>query len=442
VLDVIIALDKNTILIHQSKLKPEGIILSYKDFDGLGLNTNVALAGALIKLLGIDSKLLISIIKDTIKNETAVTAVEQGYQNQDNKYNLKPLKNVISVSSGSKAVATGALNSKIDLYFSYPMTPATGVPEILAKDQLANQCLVFQPEGEIAAVNMALGASFSGARTMVGTSGGGFDLMSEGLSLQGMSQIPLVVYLASRPGPATGLPTHSSQSDLGIALHAGHGEFPRVVVAPGDPTEAMEKVNEAFYLSEKFGVLSILLSDKHLAESEFSTSEKIKKPLIVKVNRPVPGRGVVKVSSYETDSDGLTTEDADLAVKNAKNRLKKYEAIKKECQKFEMIKFYGNKNSQNLIIGWGSTKGAIIDAIAGEDFKFLQVLYLKPMSDKIKAELAKAHNVILVEDNLTGQLGRLIREKTGFKIEKRILKYDGRPFLSDKLKQELLNKIK
>lgn len=441
-LDVIIALDKNTALVHQSKLKSEGIVFSYKAFESLGLNTNMALTGALIKILGIDKKSLTAIVKNTIKNQTAIKAVEQGYESQENKFNLKRLRNKIALLSGSSAVARGALNSKIDLYFAYPMTPATGVSEALAKNQIENKCLVFQPEGEIAGVNMALGASFTGARTMVGTSGGGFDLMSEGLSLQGMSQIPLVVYLASRPGPGTGLPTYSSQGDLGIALHAGHGEFPRIVVAPGDPNEIIEKVNEAFYLSEKFGALSILLLDKHLAESEFSTSEKINKPLPIRVNRPVPGKGVVKVSSYETDSDGITTEASDLAVKNANNRLKKYEAIKKECQKFEMVKIHGQKNSKNLIIGWGSTKGAIIDAISGEDFKFLQVLYLKPMSNQIRSEIEKAANVILVEDNLTGQLGRLIREKTGLKIEKRILKYDGRPYLSDVLKQQLLKIIK
>jgi len=441
-IDVVIALDEDTIKIHKSSLKKDGLILAYKDFSGLGLNTNVALAGSLIKVLGFDNKVLASVVKAKIKNKLSVDALTEGYNKQTSKFNLKVLNNQISILSGSSAIAKGAINSKIDMYFAYPMTPATGVSEMLAKDQLKNNCLVFQPEGEISAINMALGASFSGARTMVGTSGGGYDLMSEGLSLQGMSQIPLVVYLASRPGPATGLPTYSMQGDLEIALRSGHGEFPRIVVAPGDPDEAMEKVNEAFYLSEKFGALSILLSDKHLAKSEFSIFSKNKKTLPVVVKRLIPGQGVVKVSGYESDADGLATEDPKIAIKNADNRLKKYQAIKKECQKLEMIKIYGKADSKNLVIGWGSTKGAIVDAIDGEDFKFLQVLYMMPMSNQIKSEILAAKNVILVETNLTGQLGRLIREKTGLKIEKRILKYDGRPFKSDELKQELLNKLK
>jgi len=273
---------------------------------------------------------------------------------------------------------------------------------------------------------------------MVGTSGGGFDLMSEGLSLQGISEIPLVVYLASRVGPGTGIPTYNMQGDLDIALRAGHGEFPRIVASPGDPLESIEITNELMYLSEKFKCLSILLSDKHVAESEFSTDKKPNKPLKINITRKLPGDFIIKSSSYEQDDYGLTTEAAEFAIKNANKRIEKYNEIKKETKKFNMIKIHGKKDSKNLIIGWGSTKGAILDAIHGEDFKFLQVLYLKPISNKIKNEIQKAKNVILVESNLTGQLGRLIREKTGISIKNRILKYDGRPFRSDELKKELL----
>lgn len=443
-IDIIIALDENTVKVHKSELKPDGLVLNYKEFVDLGLNANIALAGSLVKILGLDEKSLITIVKDRVKSPTALEAVKRGLKSHSTKFHLPFINNKVSLMSGSQAVAIGAYNSKIDLYFSYPMTPATGASEEMAKKQLENNCMVFQPEGEIAAINMALGASFSGARTMVGTSGGGYDLMSEGLSLQGMTEIPLVVYLASRPGPATGLPTYNMQGDLDIALRAGHGEFPRIVLAPGDPTETIEKVNEAFYLSQKFGALSIVLSDKHIAESEFSVIKKINQPLPVNVTRKIPGvsaNGVVKTSCYESNSDGLSIEDSKNTIKNAQRRLKKYQDIKKDCQKFEMVKIYGKENSKNLVIGWGSTKGAILDAISGQDFKFLQVLYMMPMSHKIKEEMLLAKNIILVESNLTGQLGRLIREKTGLKIEKRILKYNGRPFRSDELRQELLNQL-
>ena len=277
---------------------------------------------------------------------------------------------------------------------------------------------------------------------MIGTSGGGYDLMTEGLSLQGQSEIPLVVYLCSRPGPGTGVPTYTSQADLDIALRGGHGEFPRVVIAPGDPIECIEKTNEAFYLAEKFKTLSIILSDKHLAESEFSYDKKPNKAIPVKIKRKIPGKEIVKASSYECDKFGNTTESAELTEKNVENRIKRYNQIKKESKKFEMIKIYGKKDSKNLVIGWGSTKITILDAIKDEDFKFLQVLYIKPLSSKIKKEIQKAKKVIIVEQNVTGQLGRLIREKTGIKIENRILKYDGRPFYCDELRKRLKQEVK
>jgi len=179
-----------------------------------------------------------------------------------------------------------------------------------------------------------------------------------------------------------------------------------------------------------------------LAESEFSSDRKPNKILSVKVKRVVPGKGVVKATSYEHDKFGNTTEDAEIARVSADKRIAKYKKMKDYCKKFEMIKIFGNKNSKNLIIGWGSTKTVILDAIEGENFKFLQVIYMKPLSNEIKKEMLKAKNVILVEQNVTGQLGRLIREKTGLKIDKRILKYDGRPFTQDELKKELLKNIK
>lgn len=435
-IDILVALDQRTIDTHKHELKKGGIIIDFDDFKDLGMNLNMALSGALIKILGFDKKILIEEIKRYFKDE-AISAAEKGFNTQKAKFGLKKLNQKISIMSGSNAVAQGAINSKINLYIAYPMTPATGVLHELAASQEKYGHMVFQPENEIAVVNSSLGASFTGARTMVGTSGGGYDLMTEGLSLQGMSAIPLVVYLASRPGPGTGVPTYSSQCDLDIALRGGHGEFPRIVIAPGDPNETIEKTNECFYLSEKFGALSVLLSDKHLAESEYSSDGKYNKPLKINVNRVVPGEGIVKGSSYEINKSGNSTESAELTKKNVENRLKRYEQIKKESQKFEMIKIHGNKNSKNLIIGWGSTKGAILDAIRGEDYKFLQVLYMKPLSSEIKKEMLKAKRVILVESNVTGQLGRLIREKTGIKIENRILKYDARPFTSDELKMEL-----
>jgi len=437
-LDGIVAMDENTIKIHKNELKRKGFVINNKEFEKLGINLNVALAGALAKTLGIDKSILIDKVKKNLKNLKSVKAAKEGYNSETERFKLKKLKNKINIMSGSQAIAQGAINSKINLYVAYPMTPATGVLHELAGKQVKYGYTVFQPENEMAVVNSALGASFTGAKTMVGTSGGGYDLMTEGLSFQGQTEIPLVVYLASRPGPGTGVPTYSTQSDLNIALRGGHGEFPRVVIAPGDPIEAIEKTNEAFYFAEKFGCLSVILSDKHLAESKFSSDRKPNRTLKVPTRKNIPGKAIVKTSSYEHDKFGNTSESPILAKENAENRLKKYMKIKIAAKKFEMIKVYGNKKSKNLIIGWGSTKTVILDAIKDLDFKFLQVLYLAPMSNEIRKEIEKAKKIILIENNLTGQLGRLIREKTGIKIENRILKYDSRPFRSDELRKEII----
>jgi 2-oxoglutarate ferredoxin oxidoreductase subunit alpha len=438
-LDIVIALDELTIETHKSELKKGGIILPYDRLAGLGRNLNVALAGELVKILGIPLEELDNEIKKQFtENKSALDAAKKGFDMQGIKYSLKKLNNNISVLSGSEAISMGSINSGLDLYIAYPMTPATNATNELAKNQLKNKLMVFQAENEIAVVNMALGASFAGAKTMVGTSGGGFDLMSEALSMQGISEIPLTVYLASRPGPGTGVPTYTAQEDLDVALRAGHGESPRVVVAPGDPMEMINKTSEGLFLAEKFRTLSIILSDKHLAESEYSSTEKPNKPLKIEIKRNLPGDKIVKASSYESDEFGNSAESELHTKKNTENRVAKYNEIKKFVEKnFEMVKFYGKKNSKNLVIGWGSTKGAINDAIKDIDVKFLQVLYIKPLSDEIRKEIEKAKKVIIVEGNVTGQLGRLIREKTGIKIENRILKYDGRPFYPDELKKEI-----
>tara|TARA_Y100000310_G_scaffold112803_1_gene111344 strand:+ start:3515 stop:5050 length:1536 start_codon:yes stop_codon:yes gene_type:complete len=446
-LDGIITMDENTIPLHKSELKPTAFQIPPQGFEDLGINLNVALAGALTKLLGVDKQILLEEIQTNLKNQESVKAAEKGYNSQKNQIiSLKKLNNKISILSGSKAVSIGAINSNINLYIAYPMTPATGVLHELASHAAASPNFkIFQPESEIAAINSALGASFTGAKTMIGTSGGGFDLMSEAISFQGQSEIPLTIYLASRPGPGTGVPTYQAQADLDIALRAGHGEFPRIVIAPGDPIEAIEITNQAIYLAEKFSTLSIILSDKHLAESEFSSNKQPDTPLKIQIKRKIPQlNGIVKASSYEHDNAGNTTESAEITKQNAENRIEKYNQIKKEIEKFQPIKIHGKKDSKNLIIGWGSTKGAILDATRELDCKFLQVIFLKPMSNKIKKHMQQAKNIILIENNLTGQLGRLIREKTGISIppQNRILKYDARPFTSDELKLEIIKRIK
>lgn len=433
--DILVALDERTLKGHKQSIQKNGIIISADQFKNEGRNLNVALAGALVKILGIPIIELEKEIKSQFKESgEAIISAKKGFDSQQAVHSLRKLSNNPVILSGSEAIAIGARNSDLDLYVAYPMTPATNAMHELAKDQVENNLMVFQSENEIAAANMALGASFAGSKVMTGTSGGGFDLMSEALSFQGISEIPLTVYLASRPGPGTGVPTYTAQSDLDIALRAGHGEFPRFVLAPGNPIEVIEKTSEALYLSEKFRTLSIILGDKHLAESEFSSIKSPAKTLKFKITRKVPGENIVKASSYEINKFGNSTESYSLTEKNVNARVEKYKQSKKFIEKnFEMIKIHGKKNSKNLIIGWGSTSGAIKDSIKNLDAKFLQVIYMKPLSLQIEKEMEKADKIILVECNVTGQLGRLLREKTGIKIKNRILKYNGRPFRSDEL---------
>jgi 2-oxoglutarate ferredoxin oxidoreductase subunit alpha len=443
-LDGIVAMDDNTISVHKPNLNKSGFIIAPDKFLEFGMNLNIALAGALMKILGFDPKTLQEEIKSSIRKNTedALKAAETGYASQEKKYSLHNTKKKLQILSGSQAIGIGAINSKIDMYIAYPMTPATPVLHFLSGQQEKNNFTVFQPEGEIAAVNMALGSSFAGARTMTGTSGGGFDLMTEALSLQGQSEIPLVVYLVARPGPATGIPTYTSQGDLNIALRSGHGEFPRVVIAPGTPKQTIEATNQAFHLSETHGVLSIVLTDKHLSESEFTMEGTPAPPIPVKIARKTPGEAVVKATSYEHDEFGNTTEDAKQAEKNGLARIQKYKEIKKAAKKFPMIEIHGNPKSKNLIVSWGSPTGAIKDAIKGLDVKFLQIIYAKPMSDEVKKHLEAAKNTMLIENNLTGQMGRLIREKTGISIKNRLLKFDGRPFHSDVLHKQIKKEFK
>jgi len=273
---------------------------------------------------------------------------------------------------------------------------------------------------------------------MTGSSGGGFDLMTEGLSMGGMVELPLVIHMAQRGGPSSGLPTYTSQADLNMALYSGHGEFPRVVIAPGDAGECYNKTVEAFYLSEKFGVTSIILTDKDLVESGFTCNIEKTKIKIPK-RKEYAGNGIFKRNSYEHDEKWNTTENPREATKNADKKKKKSKDIDRESRKFKRIKVYGK--GSNLIIGYGSTKGAIADALPSlKGYKFLQVIYLEPFPLEVSNYIKKAKKVFVAENNSTGQLADLITKKIGFKFDdnQKILKYDGRQFtpkyLIDKIK--------
>jgi 2-oxoglutarate/2-oxoacid ferredoxin oxidoreductase subunit alpha len=334
-IDILVCMDSKTEEIHKKDLKPEGIILKNS-------KENMYYAGRITKLLCLNFKLIEERLKKLGKNfDENLKNAKQGYDEETK--SLCKLKNSNmnnSFINGNRGIAKGAVNSNIGIYYAYPMTPATAIlNELAAKENVK----VIELENEIAVVNAGIGSSIMGVNVMVGSSGGGFDLMTEALSMAGMAEVPIVTYLAQRMGPGTGVATYNSQGDLNLALNFGHGEFSRVVVAPGDPKEAEELTNQAFYLSQKFKIPTIVLGDKHLAESFYTISEK---PLIINVKNETPFK---RYNSYEKDSNGCATENPDIIKANVERRLNKIQEIKKEVQKFSRFSTYGKANSKNII---------------------------------------------------------------------------------------------
>jgi 2-oxoglutarate ferredoxin oxidoreductase subunit alpha len=429
-LDMIVALDEETKKIHKNKLKKGGLILEEKF-------SNIHFAGMLFKMLNLNFELLEQALHSMNRFGENIKEARKGFEEAKIWKPLKKQKNNNwNYSNGSEGISQGAIESGLDIYFSYPMTPATPVLFELAQKQKKWNFLVLELENEIAVIMAAVGSAATGAKAMVGTSGGGFDLMTEAISMAGQAEIPIVVYLSQRPGPGTGVATTTSQGDLNLARHSGHGEFSRLVVAPGDSKESSELISQAFYFSQKFKIPVIVLSDKHLAESFYTTKEK---PKITKSSKSIK---LIRYNSYERDAQGNATENLNIIEKNVLKRLNKKVAIGKEVKKFSMYEIYGKKQSKNIIVSWGSTKGAILDSIDGLDAKFVQVKYMEPFPKEIAKELKG--NVILIENNSTGQLGGLIREKTDILIEdkNKILKFNGQPFLADELKKEIKRRLK
>jgi len=355
------------------------------------------------------------------------------------------------VPSGGEAVGLGALAGGCNFISSYPMSPSTPVLTFLAKHGRDFGVIVEQAEDEIAAMNMAIGAWYAGARAMVTTSGGGFALMTEGLSLAGMLESPMVIHLAQRPGPATGLPTRTEQADLEMALYAGHGELPRIILAPGNLHQAFSCTQQAFALADRFQIPVFVLTDQYLIDTYYNV-EPFEVPQVCPVRhvvksaadyrryaltedgvspRAVPGwgEGLVVLDSDEHDQAGHITEDQDMRVQMVHKRLhKKLPAIQAAALAPSLI---GPKGHKNLIVCWGSTLEVVKEAMASLDRKDTAVLHLHqayPLHADVAAYLGKARRTILIEGNATGQLGKVIHLATGIAIERRVLRYNGLAF--------------
>lgn len=362
--------------------------------------------------------------------------------------------------NGNEAIALGALASGCRFLAAYPMTPVTPIMEYLAAKSKEVGVVVFQPEDEIAAINAVIGAAYAGARAMTATSGGGFSLMVEGLSLAGMTETPVVLVLGQRPGPAIGLPTRTEQGELWFAIHAGHGEFPRAVLAPGNANEAFWLTIHAFNLADRYQTPVIVMTDHALATSYFTvnkfdlsrvsidrgdlfctkdTSEaagyrrhKVTSSGVSPRAFPLQCEGIlVCTDSDEHDEAGHLTEDAETRVAMVRKRMRKCDGLKRDV--LQPVR-YGAEASDTLLIGWGSTMGALCEAVdimvaQGTSVGALHLGQVWPFPVETVADaIRKARRVFAVENNATGQLARLIRAETGEEVSGRILRYDGRPF--------------
>ncbi|MFA6292417.1 MAG: hypothetical protein WC637_11575, partial [Victivallales bacterium] len=358
--------------------------------------------------------------------------------------------------NGAEAVGLGALAGGCNFVSSYPMSPSTGVLSFLAQNGSRFGIVVEQAEDEIAGINMAIGAWYAGARAMVTTSGGGFALMSEGLSLAGMLESPMVVHLAQRPGPATGLPTRTEQGDLELALYAGHGDFPRIILAPGNLEEGFCLAQKAFNLADKYQVPVFIMTDQFFVDSCYNTGAfslgdvKIEKYFIETRReykryeltengispRGIPGfgEGLVCVDSDEHDQEGHITEDLNLRIKMVDKRMGKLGMMKNESIPPKLI---GLVNYRNLIVCWGSTLNAVCEAVGilgGSDTAVLHFSQVYPLDgDAVAGLISKAEKTVIVENNATGQFERILKIHAGVGFSHRILKYNGLAFAADEL---------
>ena len=489
--DLLIALDQNSVALHMDELSKLGLVLMdeaissdqhpqivYTPFArlaGATFSNSVAL-GTISALLGLEENAIGETLKEVFdkhgseSTEQNLSSFSAGYEwmiQQKTEFpKLRPaaLSEGRLALNGNEAIALGAIAAGMRFFSFYPMTPATSIATTLAGHATEMEFVLEQAEDEISVVNMAVGASFAGAPSMVATSGGGFALMTETVSLAGMTETPVVIVVAQRPGPSTGLPTRTEQGDLEFVLHAGHGEFPRVIFAPGDVEQAFNITAKAFQIANKYNTPVFILTDQFLADSYRSVKpfdlDKIHPvdPCLVSTvvanphltylltdsgisPRIFPGMSgkcvkafgsedLVIADSDEHTPDGHLTEDLSVRISMVEKRLRKLDGIKSELIHPE---FFGDSEPDLLLVCWGSTRGSTIEAANqirnnGRRVATLHFQQIWPMiGEEFIEKLKSARETIVVESNTTGQFARLIRRETGFQIDKTILRYDGLP---------------
>lgn len=496
--DLLIALNQETIDKHLNELGNGSIIL----FDGDKVNTNypgtllsvplsklateagggellintIAL-GATLGLLNGDLEILQNLIAESFAEKTDLLeankkAAKAGYnfvlQNYADKIKqvIKKSENISPkmILNGNDAITLGAISGGLQFASIYPMTPITNLLHSLALYQEKYGFIYKQPEDEISAINMSIGASIAGARSLTATSGGGFCLMTEGMGLAGITETPLVVILGMRAGPSTGMPTWSEAGDLKLALSSGHGEFPKIVLSAGDSREAFDLTKEALNLADKYQALVILLVDKNTCENDQSfpvleDSSKIERGKLSfetiadyqryalsddgVSERSIPGKNNFFIAnSDEHNTYGFDDEE----IENRNAQMEKRMLKIKTCAKDDMLtpQIFGPEKADLTLVSWGSCKGAILEGIKNfPNVNFLYLTWMNPFpTDAVRNILAESKYIVDIENNFSGDLANLIREKTGIEITDKMLKYDGRPFFKEEIEEKIKGILK
>lgn len=465
--DYIVALDSRSLNLHRENAKestkwivdaelPGDIKFPFRKM-AKGVKRSSAILGALLKAFRIEEEQGLAVLRELPDYEENEKIFLEAYRLG------REVEEIVEVEgikgdyiSGSEGIALGAVDGGLDIYIAYPMTPASPVLHFLASHKKELGIKVIQPENEIGVINMVLGAAYAGGRAMTGTSGGGFALMTETLSLAGMSETPVVIYEAQRGAPSTGVPTYTEQADLLFVLFAGHGDFPRIVLAPSDARECYLFSRKAMNLAWKFQTPVILLSSKNVAESFFT--QEIERERVVEEPELWSGEGeyrryritengisplafpgtkgaVVKANSYEHDEFGITTEEPEKI-----NRMKeKRERKRRTIEEFvrgdgEAVSVGGDLNSKRVLITWGENWGVCCEVGEELGFKAVKPNYLEPFpSERLKEEVKGAEESVVVELSVSGQFEKLLK-LYGIKADRSFRKYDTRPIFKEELK--------
>ncbi|HRR39662.1 MAG TPA: 2-oxoacid:acceptor oxidoreductase subunit alpha [Syntrophales bacterium] len=460
--DVVIAFDEESERRHRATLQGKGIFISKdgiqeiektaRDAFGDVRATHSILVGVILSIIGYPLEKLMS-GADT----GAFNYWLKGYETADRwslsgAFPVTPRAKTAYRFDGNQALAFGALLGGCQFMAGYPMTPASSIMNYIAQASLKIPVHFEQAEDEIAAINMALGASYAGVRSMVATSGGGFALMTEGVSLAGMTETPIVIIEAQRPGPSTGLPTRTEQGDLNFVLHAGHGEFPRAVFAPGSIDEAVAVARRSFDLSDRYQAPVFILTDQYFADSiqlieeapalepqrrdygTFGASYRryaLTHDGVSPLACPGVGAAVVKVDSDEHDEEGTITEDLDLRIRMVDKRLQKLSGLGREVIP---PSFFGDNTADVLLVCWGSNKLIMKEAVErlnrrGRKVGGLHFSQVYPLDGDMTAGFDLAgKTVVCIENNATGQFAGLLKRELGVTVSHRILKYNGECF--------------